>query len=168
MELRLRPLTTADEAEARAAHIELASDGFTFLLDWAPEDSWSRYLAALHDRRRGSALPADRVPASFLVAEAGGALVGRTSVRHALNDHLTAVGGHIGYAVRPAYRRRGIGTEILRQSLIVARAEGVDRVLVVCEEDNLVSATVIERLGGVFEDVRLDATGTRMRRYWIA
>jgi predicted acetyltransferase len=168
MELRLRPLTTADEAEARAAHVELARDGFTFLLDWAPGEPWPRYLAALNDRRRGFALPADRVPASFLVAEAGGALVGRPSIRHALNDHLTAVGGHIGYGVRPAYRRRGVGTEILRQSLVVATAEGVDPVLVVCEEDNIVSATVIERFGGVLEDVRLDAAGTRMRRYWIA
>ncbi len=168
MELRLRPLTTADEAEARSAHVELANDGFTFLLDWTPEAPWPRYLAALRDRRRGFALPADRVPASFLVADAGGVLVGRTSIRHALNDHLTAVGGHIGYGVRPAYRRRGVGTEILRQSLIVARAEGVDPVLVVCEEENLVSASVIERLGGVFEDVRLDAAGTRMRRYWLA
>jgi predicted acetyltransferase len=168
MDLRLRPLIAADEAEARSAHAELARDDFTFLLDWAPQQSWPRYLAALQNRRQGLALPAERVPASFLVAEVRGALVGRTSIRHTLNDHLAAVGGHIGYGVRPGYRRRGFGTEILRQSLIVARAEGVDRVLVICEEENLVSATVIERLGGVLEDIRLRPDGTRMRRYWIA
>lgn len=167
MDLRLRPLRAADEAAARSAHAELARDNFTFLLDWAPHEPWSRYLATLRDRRRGVALPADRVPASFLVAEAGGDLVGRTSIRHVLNDHLAAVGGHVGYGVRPAHRRCGYGTEILRQSLILARAEGVDRVLVVCEEDNLASAAIIERLGGVLEDTRLDADGTRIRRYWI-
>jgi len=168
MDLRLRPLTLADEAQARAAHVELARDGFTFLLDWTPEQAWAQYLDTLSDRRRGLALPPDRVPASFLVAEAGGALVGRSSIRHALNDHLATAGGHIGYGVRPAHRRRGFATEILRQSVTVARAEGVARVLVICDEANLVSARVIERLGGVLEDIRLDPDGTRMRRYWIA
>jgi predicted acetyltransferase len=167
MNLRLRPLTSADEAEARAAHAELARDDFTFLLDWDPEQPWAHYLATLQNRHRGIELPADRVPASFLVADVDGALVGRTSIRHELNDHLAAVGGHIGYGVRPAYRRRGFATEILRQSVIVARAEGVDRVLVTCDEDNPVSATVIERQGGHLEDIRADADGNRMRRYWI-
>ncbi len=168
MDLRLRPLTATDEAEARAAHAELEADDFTFLLDWAPEEPWAGYLAALENRRRGLALPADRVPASFLVADVGGTIVGRTSIRHVLNDHLAAVGGHIGYGVRPAHRRRGFATEILRQSLILARAEGVDRVLVICDEDNLPSATVIERLGGDLEDIRSDPDGNLVRRYWIA
>ena len=42
--LRLRPLTLDDEQEARAAHAELAADEFTFLLDWEPEETWTRYL----------------------------------------------------------------------------------------------------------------------------
>lgn len=113
-------------------------------------------------------MPADRVPATFLVAHVDGALVGRTSIRHELNDHLAAVGGHIGYGVRPGHRRRGFATEILRQSLVVARAEGVDRVLLTCEEANRASATLVERFGGVLEDIRVDADGTRMQRYWIA
>jgi predicted acetyltransferase len=68
-------------------------------------------------------MPADRVPATFLVADVDGAIVGRVSIRHELNDHLTHFGGHIGYGVRPAHRRRGYATEILRQSLVIARAE---------------------------------------------
>ena len=167
MDLRLRPLTRGDENEARAAHGELSGENFTFLLDWEPEQPWQRYLDLLDGRRRGLSVPADRVPASFLVAEVEGELVGRSSIRHALNDGLAAAGGHIGYAVRPAHRRRGFATEILRQSLIIARAEGVERVLVVCDEDNLGSAAVIERLGGAFEDVRLNEHGDPVRRYWI-
>ena len=69
-------------------------------------------------------------------------------------------GGHIGYAVRPAHRRRGYATEILRQSLIVARAVGVDGVLVTCDDDNVGSAAVIERCGGVLESDR-DRRGRR-------
>jgi predicted acetyltransferase len=166
--LRLRPLMLDDEQEARAAHVEMAHDAFTFLLDWGHQDPWPEYLEKLKSRRRGLSMPADRVPATFLVAQVGRALVGRASIRHELNDHLAAVGGHVGYGVRPAYHRHGFATEILRQSLIIARAEGVDQVLLTCEEDNRASATVIERFGGVLEDVRPDAYGRRMRRYWIA
>jgi predicted acetyltransferase len=122
----------------------------------------------MRDTECGLELAPDRVAASFLVAEEDGDLVGRASIRHELNEFLVHVGGHIGFAVRPAYRRRGVGGEILRQSLIVARAHGVDAALVTCDEDNVASATVIERQGGVFQDTVLDSQGTRMRRYWIA
>jgi predicted acetyltransferase len=114
-------------------------------------------------------MPADRVPATFLVADVDGAIVGRVSIRHELNDHLTHFGGHIGYGVRPAHRRRGYATEILRQSLVIARAERVDRALVICDEENAASATVIERLGGTLENVRAGEDGTTpIARYWIA
>ena len=39
--------------------------------------------------------------------------------------------------------------------------------LVTCDEDNVVSAAVIERGGGVLEDIRTDPDGTPKRRYWI-
>lgn len=56
---------------------------------------------------------------------------------------------------------------MLRQALIIARSEGIDEVLLTCEDNNLVSATIIERLGGVLDDVRLDPDGPPKRRYWI-
>jgi predicted acetyltransferase len=97
----------------------------------------------------------------------GGQIVGRTSIRHELNEFLARFGGHIGYGVLDAHRRRGHATEILRQSLVIARARGVDRVLVTCDDDNVGSATVIERCGGVFESVVEGLDGIPIRRYWI-
>jgi predicted acetyltransferase len=71
--------------------------------------------------------------------------------------------------VRPAHRGRGHATEMLRQSLVIARAQGVDRVLVVCDQSNVASATIIQSLGGRLEDVRPGADGkTPIARYWIA
>jgi predicted acetyltransferase len=167
-ELRLRPLRTDDEAEALRAHEELLADDFELLLGWSPERTWADLLEQYERERLGLDLPEGRVPAAFLVAEVDGALVGRTSIRFALNDWLAAYGGHVGYGVRPAHRRRGYATEMLRQSLVIARAGGVDRVLVTCDDDNRGSAATIERCGGVLEDVVEEpGAGVRKRRYWI-
>jgi predicted acetyltransferase len=47
-----------------------------------------------------------------------------------------------------------------------ARVLGLDRVLIICEVNNIASAKTIERHGGVLENVRDTELGT-MRRYWI-
>ena len=146
MDLRLRPLRLDDEAEFWAAHEELRAEGFTF--GFIREDeSFAEHVDRLERQRRGHDL-GDLVEATWLVAEVDGAMVGRTSVRHRLNDFLRSFGGHIGYGVRPACRRRGYATEILRQSLVIARSYGIDRVLVMCDDDNVASAAVIEARGG--------------------
>ena len=165
--LRLRPPSPDDEVEFVAAHHALAEEGFTFGLNYEPGQSWDAYLKQLDGHRRGADLPGGLVPAIFLVADVAGRLVGRSSIRLELNDRLRREGGHIGYAVLREYRRRGYATEILRQSLIVARAAGVDRVLVTCDDDNVGSATVIERCGGVFDSLSTAEEGHAVRRYWI-
>jgi len=165
--LRLRPLRLEDESDARLAHGELQADNFSFLLGWDPQEPWAGYLRRCAEHRLGVGVQPGWVPSTFLGACLGAALVGRISIRHSLNEFLASFGGHIGYCVRPAHRGQGLAGEILRQGLIVARAEGIERVLVTCDEGNLASARVIERNGGVLEDVRPDPDGPAKRRYWI-
>lgn len=165
-DLRLRPLRDSDESDFRAAHRELAADDFEFGLG-LDGLAWPDYLRLLESQRAGIGLPVDRVPATFLVGDVDGTLVGRISIRHELNDFLAREGGHIGYGVRPAHRRRGYATEMLRQGMVVARSLGVDRVLITCDDDNLGSSTVIESCGGKLETVATSDTGRRYRRYWI-
>ena len=167
MSVRLRAFTLDDYEAAMAAQRELAADGFDFLWGYSQGDDWAQYLDTAKDAARGINLREGWVAAANLAAEVDGELVGRSSVRFALNDYLAERGGHIGYGVRPQFRRRGYATEILRLSLEVARAHAVTRVLVTCDDDNLASAGVIEKCGGVLESVRGEE-GDRYRRYWFA
>ena len=166
--LRLRPLRPDDEAAFVAAHRAMALEAFPFGLFYDEGTPWLDYLHGLDAQRRDLDVPEGLVPATFLLAEVDGELVGRTSIRHRLNDHLAREGGHIGYGVLAAHRRCGYATEILRQSLVIARSVGVDRVLITCDDDNVGSAEVIERCGGVFESLVTAADdGRPVRRYWV-
>lgn len=150
-----------------AAHETMAAEGFTFLLAWGEDDAFADYIARLERIERGEPPMGRFVESSFLVAEVDGEVVGRASIRYRLNDFLRHEGGHIGYGVLPAHRRRGYASEILRQSLERVRARGVERVLVTCDDDNVGSAAVIERAGGVLDDIVDNESGTQTRRYWI-
>src|SRR3954447_2300269 len=136
MEMLVRPLTLNDEREALQAHAELADGAFPFLLDDTQGQSWEAYVARLEEVRRGIDLAPGRVAATFLVGEVDGHIVGRVSIRHELNEFLASYGGHIGYAVRPAFRRRGYATQLLRHGLVVAHGLGIHRALVTCDVGN--------------------------------
>ncbi|HET7488164.1 MAG TPA: hypothetical protein VFJ85_09560 [Acidimicrobiales bacterium] len=135
--VRLRPLCAEDRDAFLAGHHQLLAEGFTAALGYDPLKSWDEYLDALEAERRRIGLGADRVPATMLVAEAGGQVVGRVSVRYRLDDFLLLQGGHIGFAVFPAHHRR-VG-----------------------------SATVIERCGGRLKWTVVGTAGSLVRRYWI-
>lgn len=117
-------------------------------------------------RRRGVDLPRGWVPTTFLVAEVDGKLVGRVAIRHTLTDRLRRDGGHVGYAVRPRFRRRGHATAILRRAVALLAEAGIERALVTCDDDNVGSARTIERVGGVLDD-RVEVDGRLVRRYRV-
>ncbi|GCE05731.1 GNAT family N-acetyltransferase [Dictyobacter aurantiacus] len=97
-----------------------------------------------------------------------GVYVGNLTVRHELNELLLKVGGHIGYQIRPSWRRQGYGREILRLGLQKARALGITRALVTCDETNIASKKVIEYNGGRFENaVSVEGSTVKKLRYWI-
>ena len=88
---------------------------------------------------------------------------GGIALRHIADDKR----GDIGYGVCPSARRRGLATWALAQMLNEAKAAlSVDRLLVVCEADNVASIRTIERNGGVLECIRTGIHGP-VRRYWI-
>lgn len=96
----------------------------------------------------------------------GDEILGSIALRHALNETLAEVGGHIGYSVRPSARGHGLAGRALRCVLPYAWTLGLPGVLLTCMDTNHASRRTIEGCGGRLEDVR-DTLHGPMRRYWI-
>lgn len=131
-------------------------------------EDFPAYLRGLSDGVRGAGLPPGRVPYSTFWLLAGRRVVGRSTVRHRLTPELEHEGGHVGYDVRPSARRRGYGTLLLKLTLGEARRLGLRRVFLTCDADNVASAKVIEKNGGVLRDTATShRSGKPISRYWI-
>jgi predicted acetyltransferase len=167
--LVLRRPDRGDEPAFLEARAAVPPDNPTFLRDYRDGMDYAAFLALLEDHRRGRGLPSHVSPSTFLFAFLDGRIVGRASLRHALVPPLGEVAGHVGYAVLPHARNRGLATRILGAAVAYARDElGLGRVLVTCDDDNAASIRVIEKNGGVFVDLIEDASLRRpKRRYWI-
>lgn len=108
------------------------------------------------------------VPETILWGVEGDVFIGRISIRHRLTDSLREFGGHIGYEVRPSQRHKGHGTAMLRLALPFARALGLTRAMLTCDEPNTGSRRIIEANGGVLQDVvKLDYRDVPTLRWWI-
>ena len=103
----------------------------------------------------------------FLLDEERDRLLGAVGIRHYLNEYLLREGGHIGDGIRPSERRKGYATEMIRLALDECRKLGIDRVLMICDKDNVGSAKSIVKNGGVLENEFVNADGEIEQRYWI-
>lgn len=157
-----------DKQEVRAAAAELAAHGVEFALGLADADDFSQWCDRVRAQARGEQLPDGWVPATGLVAELDGRVVGRVHVRHELTPFLRDVGGHIGYGVRPEWRGRGVAGALLAAGLRVAAEQGIAEALVTCDDGNRASAAVIERAGGRLVGVTIiEEDGVHKRRYLV-
>ena len=122
-----------------------------------------RAIAAARTFRQG-----EIVPETELWGMLDGEFAGRLTIRHELTASLREVGGHIGYDTVPRFRGRGVASTMLAHSLPIARALGIERALLTCTDDNLASARVIEKNGGVLAEKRALMGGRLLKRYyWI-
>jgi predicted acetyltransferase len=95
-------------------------------------------------------------------------VVGRIAIRHELNDFLKKAGGHIGYIVRPSWRKKGVATEMLRILLLTKRAQSIGKILVTCDDGNIASEKTIITNGGVLENkIEISPTKPLKKRFWI-
>jgi predicted acetyltransferase len=133
------------------------------------DDDFERYVARLARYSDGRDVPEGFVPSStFWLVSAAEEIVAVSNLRHRLTPFLLDYGGHIGFGVRPSVRRQGFATEILRRTVVEARALGIGDVLVTCDTANMGSARTIARNGGELWDERyLQQHDCVLQRYWI-
>ena len=159
-----------EEEEFLRAHHATSPQVPAFLHYYKEDMPFRRYLEVLAEQAQGINLPSKHhVPSTFLFAFVGTRIVGRTAIRHSLNERLERIGGHIGYVVVPEFRRRGYASTILRLSVEIARSRfGIGRVLVTCDDDNIGSIKAIENNGGILENIVTAPDLDRpKRRYWF-
>ena len=123
------------------------------------------------DNRDPSKLPINFVPSYDYFFVDGDKLIGVIHIRIRLTENLLRYGGHIGYAINPAYFKMGYGTELLRLGLEKAKELGIGaEILITCDDDNIGSCKIIEKNGGILENkIPNEDQGEKFltRRYWI-
>jgi predicted acetyltransferase len=68
--------------------------------------------------------------------------------------------------VRPSERRKGIATKMIALALDECKKLGLERVLMVCDKENIGSAKSIKNNGGILEN-EIEVDGVMEQRYWI-
>ena len=113
--------------------------------------------------------PSGYVPSTtyFALDEERNIFVGAVNIRHYLNDRLLKDGGHIGDGIRPSERKKGYATEMIKLALPICKELGIDKVLMVCNKDNIGSKKSIIKNGGILENEIVDDNGIIEERYWI-
>lgn len=130
--------------------------------------NYDLWLSGIRNRYTGTNLPEGYVRENFYLCYEGKRLIGVFNLKFELTEFLLNYGGHIGYAVRPSDRNRGLATQMLKQGLKLAGEFGMDRVLCLCDSDNYASEKVILKNGGIFENELYDPyENVMVKRFWI-
>jgi predicted acetyltransferase len=109
---------------------------------------FERMLEKINDFSVGVNIPAGYVQSSTLWLVNSGELIGVTNIRHKLNKEIEHCGGHIGLGIRPSYRSKGHGTQLMKWSIEKLVGIGVSSIHIHCYKDNIASAKAIESNGG--------------------
>lgn len=131
-------------------------------------ENFEAYIHKLKDQENGKQLPDDWAKTTTLFLIHSAEVLGTVRIRHDLtNDFLKNFIGHIGYDVKPSARHKGNGSLLLKAGLDKARQIGLQKVLILCEKNNLASKAIIIKHGGTFESEIVDSDGHCYLRFWI-
>jgi predicted acetyltransferase len=161
--------------------MELKSEYLSFYQEWkeSGEDfipwviskdpsNFQEMIQFLLDSEKGKNLPENWVPDStYWLVNENKKVIGAVNIRHRLTDKLFNCGGHIGYGIRPSERRKGYATRLLYLSLEKSKELGLQKVLVVCDKNNIGSEKTILNNGGVPDSDYIEKDGNIVKRFWI-
>lgn len=105
---------------------------------------------------------------SYVLIDENGHIYGAANIRHELKGQLIEIGGHVGYAIRPSERGKGYGILQLKLLLQKMYEMGIEKALITCRENNLVSKKTMEKFVGKPDTlVPSMYEGIMEYRYWI-
>lgn len=132
-------------------------------------ESFLEFLIESENNSKGINLAKGIVPSDiyFLVRNDSDYLIGAIDIRHYLNEGLLKSGGNIGYGIRPSERNKGYATQMLALALEKCKEMQISKILITCSKDNIASANVIIKNGGILENEIIE-NGIVKQRYWIS
>lgn len=142
--------------------LQEASNGDWESINSMTSDEFPNYIKDRYNEDLGVGLKTGRVPQTTYWLYIGKIPCGIIRVRRGINEFLLRRGGHIGYYIKKDYRRKGYGEKMLSLCLDLLRKEGLNKILITCDTDNVGSQKIIEKNMGILENI-VDGT----RRYWI-
>ena len=171
--LRLIKRCPAYMAGYKAYCQELYDNGVLYFRPTDPrciDDGWFERTKPLYDKKE-QGLIEGQSPSIHYWAVDGERFIGEFQLRTQFTDKVMTEIGSIGYAVRVTEWGKGYGTQILQRGLEIAKAYGMEKVLLTIHENNVASIRLCEKMGGKWQDTIQaynDAEGHHsLRRYWI-
>lgn len=108
-------------------------------------DEWLEILKS--NLTTETANPKFGVSETYFAVNEEDVIVGIINFRHTLTDFYSN-SGHVGYSVRPSYRKQGYATKMLSAILSNACKAGLTEIKIVCEQSNIASIKTIVNNGG--------------------
>ena len=134
------------------------------------EDGWFERTKDWYGRKERGLVEGQPVSFHYWAID-DGRFIGEFQLRTEFSQKVMLDIGSIGYAVRVSEWNKGYGTQILRRGLAISKEHGMEKVLLIINEQNTASIHICEKLGGELWDTmeRYNESEGRhlVRRYWI-
>lgn len=161
-ELRQLSITDGREVYELLQQIPAQERGYSNSAHGLSYEQFQAWLIEMNDYAHGLHMPDWMVPSSEYWFLVDGSYVGNIRLRHNLTPALRKSGGHIGYAIAPAYRNKGYAKLMLQAVLQEARKLSLHEVMLSADSDNIASRKTIEACGG-----QLEKESDHKVIYWI-
>jgi len=134
-------------------------------------DEWKNTIFEEYENKaKGINLPDGFVASETFWVVEGDEYIGTINIRRSLSDNLREYGGHAGLVIRYTRRKMGYGRKIVEMMLEKIHHMGVGEILLTCEETNIGSQKILEKLKPVRvekADVMLNNRLTPIKRYYF-